>query len=99
MKIFIIGTFLLLVFFSDAFAIPDVFTGGDEFESRMTNFTNKLVTVLLPILSILGLVYACVLALIGDGGARQRITMVIICSVIGFLAPVIISWVKSISGQ
>ena len=75
-----------------------LFGSGSDFESRMGNFTTKLVTTLLPIMSILGLVYACFLALTGDGAAKQRITMVIICSAIGFLAPVIIPWIKTIAG-
>ena len=72
--------------------------GGSNFESRITSFTSKLVSTLLPVCGILGLVYACILALIGDGSARQRIIMVVVCSAIGFLAPVIIPWIKSIAG-
>ena len=72
--------------------------GGNDFESRMNTFTGKLVSTLLPICAILGLVYACILALTGDGAARQRIIMVIVCSGVGFLAPVIIPWIKSIAG-
>ena len=47
----------------------------------MSGLTSKLVTALLPIMSILSLVYICFLALTGDGAVKQRITMVIICSV------------------
>ena len=72
--------------------------GGGNFESKMTGLTNKLVSTLLPIASILGLVYACFLAVMGDGAAKQRITMVIVCCIIGLLAPVIIPWIKSIVG-
>ena len=90
---------IVLSFPENALAsFPDILIGGSNFESRMSSFTTKLVTTLLPIVSILGLVYACFLALTGDGAAKQRITMVIICTAIGLLAPVIIPWVKSIAG-
>lgn len=73
------------------------FAGG--FESKMQGLTNKLITVVLPLISILGLVYAVILAVTGDAGAKMRIVMVIGCSVVGFLAPHIISWFQSASGQ
>ena len=71
---------------------------GSGFESRMEHLTSRLVSVVLPLLSVLGLVYAVFLALIGDGAARGRIVTVIVCSVIGFLAPYIIRWFQSAAG-
>ena len=68
------------------------------FESRMKGLTNQLMTVILPLMSVLGLVYAVILALTGDGSAKGRIIMVIICSIVGFLAPHIISWFQSAVG-
>lgn len=81
--------------------MPDVahaqFAGG--FESKMQGLTTKLITVILPLVSVLGLVYAVILALTGDGSAKGRIIMVIVCSIIGFLAPHIIGWFQSAAGQ
>lgn len=81
--------------------MPDLalaqFSGG--FESKMQGLTNKLITVILPLISILGLVYAVMLALTGDGAAKGRIVMVIVCSIIGFMAPHIIGWFQSAAGQ
>jgi type IV secretory pathway VirB2 component (pilin) len=81
--------------------LPDVahaqFAGG--FESKMQGLTTKLITVILPLVSVLGLVYAVILALTGDGSAKGRIIMVIVCSIIGFLAPHIIGWFQSAAGQ
>ena len=71
---------------------------GNVFESKMQNLTNSLITVVLPFLSVLGLLYAVILALFGDGAARGRIIMVIVCSIIGFLAPHIIGWFQSVTG-
>lgn len=72
------------------------FSGG--FESKMQNLTTRLITVILPLVSVLGLVYAVFLALTGDGAAKGRIVTVIVCSVIGFMAPHIISWFQSAAG-
>lgn len=72
---------------------------GSGLESRMRGLTNQLLTVVLPLMSVLGLVYSAILALIGDGSAKGRIIMVIICSVIGFLAPHIIRWFQLAVGQ
>ena len=81
--------------------MPDLahaqFTGG--FESKMQGLTTKLITVILPLVSVLGLVYAVILALTGDGAAKGRIIMVIVCSIIGFMAPHIIGWFQSAAGQ
>jgi len=68
------------------------------FESRVNSLTRSVVTVILPALSILGLIYASMLAVTGDGAAKSRITTVVVCSVIGFLAPLIIKWLQSASG-
>ena len=72
---------------------------GSGFENRMKGLTNQLMTVVLPLMSVLGLVYAVILALIGDGAAKGRIIMVIVCSIVGFLAPHIISWFQSAVGH
>jgi hypothetical protein len=72
------------------------FAGG--FEAKMQNLTTRLITVVLPLISVLGLVYAAILAVAGDGAAKGRIITVIVCSVIGFLAPHIISWFQSAAG-
>ena len=75
------------------------FIGSSGFESRMQGLTSQLMTVVLPLISVLGLVYAVILALTGDGGAKGRIIMVIVCSIVGFLAPHIISWFQSAVGH
>ena len=71
---------------------------GSGFEGRMRGLTNQLMTVILPLMSVLGLVYAVILALMGDGTAKGRIIMVIVCSLVGFLAPHIISWFQAAAG-
>lgn len=68
------------------------------FESRVTGLTRSIVTVILPALSVLGLIYASILAVTGDGAAKGRIVTVVVCSIVGFLAPLIIKWLQQASG-
>ena len=68
------------------------------FESKMNRLTNQLISVMLPLMSVLGLLYAVFLAVIGDASAKVRILTVIGCSIVGFLAPHIIAWLQSIAG-
>ena len=72
--------------------------GGGDFQSRVNSITNGLISTVLPAVSILGLVYAAILAATGDAGAKQRMILVIIASLIGFIAPVIIRFVQSSAG-
>lgn len=95
------GVTLMLAAIGIMAFFPDLahaqFAGG--FETKMQNLTTQLITVILPLVSVLGLVYAVILALTGDGAAKGRIIMVIVCSIVGFLAPHIISWFQSAAGQ
>lgn len=68
------------------------------FESKMQNITSQLISTVLPLLSVLGLVYAAILALSGDAAAKARIITVIAMSLIGFLAPAIIQWLQRAAG-
>jgi hypothetical protein len=70
-----------------------------EFEAQTNALTSSLVTTLLPILSTLGLVYAAALAMSGDASAKSRMVTVVICSIVGFLAPHFIEWLKAVAGQ
>ena len=72
--------------------------GSGDLASRISGLTNKLMTVILPAVSILGLIYGAILAAMGDQSARPRMVLIVIASIIGFLAPVIIRWLQSASG-
>ena len=71
---------------------------GGGFEDKMGSLTRNLVNFLLPAVSVLGLVYAAMLAATGDGEAKSRMVLVMIASIVGFLAPLIIKWLQSIAG-
>lgn len=89
-----------------AFAVVMVFIpevsfadyGGGEFQNRMSGLTSNLVNVLMPAVAILGLVYAAILAAMGDEGSKSRMVLVVIASVVGFLAPLFIRWIQSFMG-
>ncbi len=71
------------------------FWGGSGFEGKIRSFTDNLMSVILPAVAILGLLYAAMLAISGDEGAKKRMILVVVASVIGFLAPLIIRWFQS----
>lgn len=98
-NIWLVGAIMMvggMLFFSDP-AFAQGF-GGSGFESRIQGFTNNLMSVILPAVAILGLLYAAMLAASGDEGAKKRMILVVIASVIGFLAPLIIRWFQSAVG-
>ena len=72
--------------------------GGGDLSNRISGLTNKVMTVILPAISVLGLLYGAILAATGDQSAKARMVLIVIASVVGFLAPVIIRWLQSISG-
>lgn len=73
--------------------------GGGDFQSKVGGVTKGLVNVLLPAVSVLGLVYAAILAATGDAEAKSRMVLVAVASIVGFLAPMLIRWLQSISGM
>ena len=72
------------------------FSGGG-FESKVQGVTNGLITFLLPAASVIGLVYAAILAATGDASAKQRMVLVAVTSLIGMLAPLIIRWIQGMA--
>jgi len=77
---------------------PEFAHAQSGFESKVNGLTDKLMSVVLPAVSILGLIYAAILAASGDAAAKGRMILVIGASVVGFLAPVIIDWFRSAVG-
>lgn len=71
--------------------------GGGAFERKVDGVTNGLIKFLLPAASILGLVYAAILAATGDESAKSRMVLIAICSVVGMLAPLIIGWLQGLA--
>ena len=71
------------------------FAGG--LENKVQSVTSGLINFLLPAASVLGIVYAAILAATGDASAKQRMVLVIIASIVGFLAPLIIRWLQGMA--
>lgn len=70
---------------------------GSDFESKVGSINSNLITRILPLISVFGLIYASVLAINGDGEAKGKIFGVLFASVVGFLAPQIIEWLKGLA--
>lgn len=71
--------------------------GGSGFESKVQNINSNLITRILPLVSIFGIFYAAVLAITGNGEAKGKIMGVLLASAAGFLAPMIIEWLKGLA--
>lgn len=71
--------------------------GGSDFESKVGNINANIITRILPLISVFGLIYASILAINGDGDAKGKIFAVLLASVVGFLAPQIIEWLKGLA--
>lgn len=96
MVIAVIGFFTILAFYSEISFAQDIGgVGGDPLSQRVNGLTNKIIGTILPAISILGLVYSAILAASGDQGAKSRMVLVIIASIVGFLAPMLIRWFQS----
>lgn len=67
-------------------------------ESKVNGITSGITGFLLPAVSALGLIYAAILAATGDASAKQRMVLIVVASVIGFLAPLVIRWVQGMAG-
>jgi hypothetical protein len=68
-----------------------------DLQAKVNGVTSGLITFLLPAASTIGLIYSAILAASGDASAKQRMTLIIICSVVGMLAPLIIRWLQGMA--
>ncbi|MBY0315640.1 MAG: TrbC/VirB2 family protein [Bdellovibrionales bacterium] len=88
---------LLMIAFLPEIVLAQSF-GASGFENKVNNLTSKLISIVLPAFSIIGLIYAAMLAATGDESAKPRMTTILVTSIIGCLAPLIIRWIQSIMG-
>jgi len=91
----------MIAAFAAAVMIPELSFadyGGSEFQNRMSGLTSNLVNVLMPSVAILGLVYAAILAAMGDESSKSRMVLCIFASCVAFLAPLFIHWLQSFMG-
>ena len=74
--------------------LPEV--ASASVESTMVALQQKLLGTILPLLSVLGLLFAGLSYLIGSPNARSHLSAAIIGAVIGFGAESIVSLIRSI---
>lgn len=84
--------FLLLAAFL-CVALPDV--AFADLEDSVTNIKNQLSGTFLPLLSVIGLLFASFSYLTGNPNSRQHITYALIGAAVGFGAQQIINFISS----
>ena len=94
--VYVLSMLGLSLVFSDISLAQNFGTSG--FESKLTSLTNQMIFTILPAIAVLGLFYAGILAASGDASAKSRMVTIIVGVIVAFLAPVIISWFKTIVG-
>ncbi len=60
------------------------------FDSKVNGITNMIVGKILPAVAVFGLVYAAILAAVGDESSKRRMVLVIVASIVGILAKFVI---------
>lgn len=91
MKYFALSLFVLGLIY---FAFPEI--AYASVEGTLTNIQTKLITVILPLAAILGLVVAGLSFVAGSPNARSHLFLAIIGAVVGFGAPSIIAFIRSL---
>jgi len=86
-------TFILLLV-AGVLLVPEI--GYGSVESTLTNIQTKLITVILPLVAILGLVFAGLSFVLGSPGARQHLVLAVLGAVIGFGAPSIVTFIRGL---
>lgn len=65
-------------------------------ESTLTNIQDKLISTILPLVSILGLVFAGFSFVMGSPQARTHLILAIIGAVVGFGSQSIVAFIRSL---
>lgn len=71
-------------------------TGYCSVESTLAAMQTKLISTILPLVAILGLVFAALSFAMGSPNARSHLTLAIIGAVVGFGAPSIIAFIRGV---
>ena len=87
-KVFSVLTLILIL------AFPML--GFCSVESSLAAVQTKLIGTILPLVAIIGLVFAGLSFVAGSQNARSHLILAIIGAAIGFGAPSIVSWIQSL---
>jgi len=83
----------LLMFAIIYLAVPAI--GYGSVESTLTSIQTRLITTVLPLAAILGLVFAGLSFVAGSPNAKGRLMLAIMGAVVGFGAPSIMEFIRS----
>lgn len=87
-KVFSVLTLILIM------AFPML--GFCSVESSLAAVQTKLIGTILPLVAIIGLVFAGLSFVAGSQNARSHLILAIVGAAIGFGAPSIVSWIQSL---
>ena len=65
-------------------------------ESTLSNISTRLISTILPLVAILGLVFAAISFAMGNQNARSHLMLAIFGAVVGFGAPSIIAFIRGL---
>ena len=65
-------------------------------ESTLSNISTRLISVILPLVAILGLVFAAISFAMGNPNARSHLILAIFGAAVGFGAPSIIAFIRGL---
>jgi type IV secretory pathway VirB2 component (pilin) len=86
--------YLFFITFAVFLLLPTI--GYGSVESTLSNIQNRLINVILPLVAILGLVWAGLSFVMGNPNARNHLMLAIFGAVVGFGAPSIVSFIRGL---
>jgi nucleoside permease NupC len=86
--------YFLAIFIALAVLCP--VAGFASVESTLSAVQGRLIGTILPLVSILGLVFAAFSFVMGSPNARSHLVLALIGAVVGFGAPAIVSFIQSL---
>jgi hypothetical protein len=92
-KIFI-ATLPALIMMGVLLLFPEL--GHCSVESTLSNISSRLISVILPLVSILGLVFAAISFAMGNPNARGHLMLAIFGAAVGFGAPSIVAFIRGL---
>ena len=88
------------VFLGALMAVAAAFLGPDialaSVESSLSAIQNNLINVILPLMGIIGLCFAALSFFLGNPNARAHLFLAMLGAAIGFGAPSIIAFIRSV---
>ncbi len=87
-ELFLLATLLIATVFWSLSSLASV-------ESSLMAVQSKLIGTILPLASIIGLIFAGLSFVYGSANAKNHLILAVIGAAVGFGAPSIVSWIQS----